>query len=146
MAPGARLGENPILLVEDEPDDVEFLQRAFSLAGVTRPLVVFDNTKASIEYLAGEGQYADRKKHPLPRLVMVDLRLVGTPGHEVIAWMRARRAFDGTKIIVLSSLYDEGHRREAYRLGANSYLVKSTSFEELCAKVKNIAENWLGPE
>jgi DNA-binding response OmpR family regulator len=139
------LGESPILLVEDDPDDVEFLKRAFSIAGIKRPLRVIDNAKEAIAYLAGEGPFADRGSHPLPSLVMVDLRLVGLPGHEVIAWMRARRTFDGTKIIVLSSLYDEGHRREAYRLGANSYLVKSTSFEELVEKVKNIAENWLGP-
>jgi len=139
------LGENPILLVEDDPDDVEFLQRAFAIVGITRPVRVFDNTKEAIAYMAGEGAYADREAHPLPSLVMVDLRLVGLPGHELIQWMRARRAFDATKIIVLSSLYDEGHRREAYRLGANSYLVKTASFDDLVVKVRNIDEHWLGP-
>ena len=138
------MADQPILLVEDDLDDANLLKRAMSVAGIKRPLLVITHAEEAIRYLDGKGQYADRDRHPLPSLVLIDLKLEGLPGHEVIAWLRARRQFDAVKIIVLSGLDHEAHRSEAYRLGANSFLVKTPKFEELVEKVKNIAAFWPG--
>jgi CheY-like chemotaxis protein len=83
----------PILLVEDNPDDVFFMQRACKTAAVENPVHVAEDGNKAIEYLSGAGEFADRDAHPLPCLILLDLKLPGKSGLEVLAWLRARAEF-----------------------------------------------------
>ena len=73
-----------ILLVEDNPDDVFFMQRAWKAGGLQNPLHVAEDGDQAIKYLAGEGTFADRNAHPLPCVVLLDLKLPGKNGLEVL--------------------------------------------------------------
>ena len=78
------------LLVEDNEDDVFFMQRAFQQAGVHNPLHVVRNGEEAIEYLSGQNGFSDRQEHPLPDLIFLDLKMPGVNGFEVLKWMRAQ--------------------------------------------------------
>jgi CheY-like chemotaxis protein len=77
-----------ILLVEDREDDLFFMRRALKQSGVRNPLHVVSDGAKAIEYLSGLGDFADREEHPLPDLVILDLKMPGKDGFEVLAWIR----------------------------------------------------------
>jgi CheY-like chemotaxis protein len=132
-----------ILLVEDSPDDVFFMQRALKHAGVTQALQVAEHGQAAIDYLSGEGHFADRAEFPLPALVLLDLRMPLVPGFDVLRWIRAQTQFDCMPVIVLSSSKEERDIQRAYSLRANAFLVKSPDPKHLAEMVKALAGFWL---
>lgn len=113
-----------ILLVEDSPDDVFFLQRALRHAHVEADLRVVTSGREAQEYLAGQGPYANRRRAPFPWLVLLDLRLPLVSGLEVLAWMRARSDLKDLPVIVLTSSLEDSDMRRTFELGVTSYLVK----------------------
>ncbi|AEG94212.1 response regulator [Ramlibacter tataouinensis] len=137
-------GAPAILLVEDNPDDVLLIRRAFRRSGITTPLSVVGDGDAAVAYLAGEGPYADRSLHPLPRLVLLDLKLPCRSGLEVLAWIRGRPAFSGLVVVVLTSSSESRDLERAYALGVNSFLVKPVEFDRLLDMVKTLDLYWLG--
>ncbi|HEY3756448.1 MAG TPA: response regulator [Opitutaceae bacterium] len=118
-----------ILLVEDSPDDVFFLQRALRHAHVDADLRVVNNGREAQDYLAGQGAYANRRKTPFPWLVLLDLRLPLVSGLEVLAWMRARSDLKHVPVIVLTSSLEDSDMRRTFELGVTSYLVKPPTAE-----------------
>lgn len=118
-----------ILLVEDSPDDVFFLQRALRHAHVEADLRVVTNGKEAQDYLAGHGQHSNRRKSPFPWLVLLDLRLPLISGLEVLAWMRARSDLKTLPVIVLTSSLEDSDMRRTFELGVTSYLVKPPTAE-----------------
>ncbi len=133
----------PILCVEDEENDVFFIQRAFELAGISNPLTVVQYGEQAIEYLSGTGAFADRQKHPLPGLVLLDVKLPNRSGLEVLKWMRAQPVFKVLPVIILSSSDRPPDVEAAYDMGANGYLVKPTVFTDLVTIFKAFREFWL---
>jgi len=131
-----------ILLVEDEENDVFFLTKAARLAGIEHPLRVARDGEQAIAYFEGRGPFTNRDENPLPYLVLLDLKLPYMRGLEVLKWLREKL---DTRIIilVLSSSMEERDMDEAYRLGANGYLVKPTDFGMLVELVKSIDDFWL---
>lgn len=132
----------PILLVEDNPDDVFFVERAFKAAKLEHPLFIVSDGKEAIEYMSSAGQYADRHKFPLPRLVIADLKMPVVSGFDLIKWMRNDSRARLVPIIVLSSSALPDDVNHAYALGANAYMVKPPdprAFERL---FRTIAEFW----
>lgn len=124
------MGQPPvILLVEDSPDDVFFLKRALRHAHVEADLRVVTTGKAAQHYLAGEGEYSNRRKSPLPWLVLLDLRLPLVSGLEVLAWMRARPDLKHLSVVVLTSSLEDSDMRRTFELGVTSYLVKPPTAE-----------------
>jgi CheY-like chemotaxis protein len=117
-------GEGTILLVEDEPDAVVLLRRAFAKAGVARPLQVARDGEEAVAYLSGLGAYGDRERHPLPSVILLDLRLPRRPGFEVLAWLRARPDVGRIPVIVLTTSEQPRDRRRARELGANGFRTK----------------------
>jgi CheY-like chemotaxis protein len=132
-----------ILLVEDNEDDVFLMRRALAGAGIVNPLQIAEDGQEAIDYLAGVGRYADREAHPLPAIVFLDLKLPIVMGLEVLAWIRANSAFAHTVVVVLTSSNEPSDLKEAYALGANSYVVKPPSPDQLLAMAKAFKWYWL---
>src|SRR5690349_629370 len=119
----------PILLVDDNEDDVFFMKRALTAASITNPVFVAEDGQKAIEYLVGTASEAERESCPF--LILLDLKLPVTKGLDVLAWLRQQPHLRGTVVLILTSSSEPYDIREAYRLGANAYLVKPTTTERL---------------
>ena len=137
------LRDSVILLVEDDEADILLLRRAFRNAHIANPLIEVRDGQAAIQYLSGEGDYADRTRYPIPFLILLDLRLPKLSGFEVIAWMRDQPQLAKLIVVVLTASDHVPDVTKARDLGANSYLVKPGNFEELVQMVKRIKGRWL---
>jgi len=113
-----------ILCVEDEAEDVELLRFAFKKAEICNPLHVVTNGQQAIDYLAGTGPFSDRLVYPLPCLVLLDLKLPGIPGLEVLVWIRGQPALRAMVVIVFTSSPQPTDILSAYQYGANAYMLK----------------------
>ena len=133
-----------ILLVEDNPNDVLLIRRAFAKAGVTNPLQVLGDGEKAINYLAGAGDYADRGRFPLPLFILLDLKLPRKTGHEVLAWLRAQPVLKRIPVVVLTSSSMRADVEQCYDGGVNSYLVKPVEFGELTTLMELIRQYWGG--
>ena len=133
-----------ILLVEDDANDVLLIRRAFAKAAITNPVHNVEDGDAAVAYLAGEGSYADRDDHPLPAVVLLDLKLPRRSGLEVLAWARREEKLKRLPIVVLTSSRELADVNRAYELGANSYLVKPVEFQQLLDMVKVFDGYWRG--
>ncbi len=134
---------NTILLVEDDPTDALLVQRAVRRrAGNIRLQHAADGEQA-IDYLNGAGEFSDRLEHPLPQIVLLDLKLPRASGFDVLAWVKNQPRLRKLPIIVLSSSDEPGDMRAAYAAGANSYLVKPGRFEDLAQLIESIENYWL---
>ena len=131
-----------ILLVEDNPMDVELIIDAFKEARLGNKIQVAGNGKEALEYVFGEGKFADRRQYPFPDIVLLDLKMPGIDGHEVLRKIKGREKLKRLPIIILTSSRDEGDRALSYDNGANSYLVKPVSFEEFIKVVRQVSEYW----
>jgi CheY-like chemotaxis protein len=132
-----------ILLVEDNEDDVTLLRRAFQRAAVANPLHAVGDGEAARQYLAGEGAYVDRRQHPLPALMLLDLKLPRRSGFEVLAWLRTHPGLKRLVTVILTSSPQTADIARAYDLGANSYLVKPGTPSDLFAMVHTLHLYWL---
>ena len=132
-----------LLLVEDTPDDVFFLQNALQKAGIHVPMQVVVDGQQALQYLQGEGRYEDRAKYPLPSLVLLDLQLPYVPGLKVLREIRRQTHLRKIIVVVLTSSSAASDIEQAYELGANSYLVKPGSNEERRELVQLIQRYWL---
>jgi CheY-like chemotaxis protein len=134
----------PILYVEDERDDVFFMQFALEEAGVRNPLVALKDGRLAMEYLSGTGQFADRAKHPFPCLMLLDLNLPIQTGFEVLAWLREQTALPPLPVVVVSGSNQETDVEAVKTLGALDYVVKPASPMELIEIVRKRKAGWLG--
>ncbi len=132
-----------ILLVEDDPNDVLLIQRAFRKANLANAVQVVGDGEAAIVYLAGEGPYADRERYPLPMLILLDLKLPRKSGLEVLIWLRRRPELKHLPVVVLSPSHETPDMSRANDLGANFYISKPLSFEALSDMVKALQLCWL---
>jgi len=120
-----------ILLVEDNEDDYELLRIVLKQAGIEVPMHWVQTADEAIEYLSGEGEYADRTCLPLPRLIFVDLRLPGKSGHEFLDWINSQPELDNVVRVVLTGSDNPKDRKTASQLGASCYLVKPLTVDQL---------------
>ncbi|HMJ64770.1 MAG TPA: response regulator [Candidatus Binatia bacterium] len=136
----------PILLVEDNSDDVLLFRHALSRARRPHPLYVVHDGQAAIDYLSGAGEYKDRNLFPLPELIMLDLKMPRLGGFEVLKWIRGEGAARLIPVIILSSsaLADDVNR--AYELAANAYMVKPTTAEALERLIQTVSDFWYAGE
>jgi CheY-like chemotaxis protein len=132
-----------ILLVEDEPDSVFFFEHAMKKAEIENPLQVAKDGRGALDYLEGVGEFANRQKHPLPGLVILDLKLPRATGFEVLQQLRQRPETRRTIVLMLTSSASDDDIAKAYALGANSYLVKPIQLQELEKIVQAIKTFWL---
>lgn len=119
------------------------MTRAFAKAGVPNSLHVVNDGREAIQYLSGEGPYGDRALHPLPQLVLLDLKLRQVSGFDVLRWIRRHAAFTGLMVVVLTSSDHASDIRDSYALGANSFLSKPADPENLTELVQDVVKYWL---
>jgi len=131
-----------ILLAEDDPNDVLLIQRAFQKAGLRNALKVTRDGGQAIEYLGGEGMYANRERFPIPFLLLLDLKMPGTDGFEVLQWVRKEPELKRLLVVVLTSSNLQADVDRVYELGANSYLVKPVDASKFHECVKTLAAYW----
>jgi CheY-like chemotaxis protein len=122
----------PILLVEDNEDDKFFTMRTLAKAGLTQVFHAADG-QAAIAYLSAQGEYADREKFPLPEIVLLDLKMPGIDGHEVLEWARTQPALAGVALYALSSSGEVRDRQRAALAHASGYFVKPFTAKDAAA-------------
>lgn len=133
----------PILLVEDDTNDIFFFQRAAKIAAIANPVRVARDGEEAMNYLGGQGEFADRDKHPLPCLIVLDLNMPKKNGFELLAWLRDRPPLDTLPVVILTSSQAERDMEQALDLGAKSYVVKPSDPNKLVQFVKSLAADYL---
>ncbi len=134
---------HPILLAEDDENDVFFLKRALRQAGLQNPLFVARDGQEAVNYLSGEPPYADRSDYPMPALLLLDLKMPKMSGFDVLNWLQAQKNFKDLAVVVFSSSSEESDVRKALTLGADDFLVKPYDFQKLVNVVRDIYARWL---
>ena len=132
-----------ILLVEDNKMDVELTLDAFREARLENKIQVTNTGEEALDYLNGKGNFSDRKKFPLPNIILLDLKMPGIDGFGVLKKVKNTDEIKRIPIIILTSSKEEGDRAMSYDCGANSYLVKPVSFEGFLDVVKKVTDYWL---
>ena len=132
----------PILLAEDDEDYALILQSAIKSLGWTNPIqIVHDGTEA-INYLSGDGQYADREAYPFPSVMFIDVKMPGADGFDVLRWMRDHPECPVVPTIMLSSSDYEKDVRRAYELGVSAYATKPSDTNDLKAMLQAAYNFW----
>jgi CheY-like chemotaxis protein len=132
-----------ILLVEDREDDILVMQRAFEKAHLTNPVQVVNTGEEAVAYLNGVGKYTNRAEYPLPALILLDLKLPGMDGFELLSWIRRQEGIQAMPVIVLTSSDQIRDVNRAYAMGANSFFVKEMDFREAISFANLLREYWL---
>ena len=127
-----------VLLVEDDPNDVLFLKRAFKKAGVTLPVRVAGDGQKAIDYLLRAGRSEDPEHYPMPCIVVLDVKLPKRNGLEVLEWLRHHQEFSDLPVVMVTSSGEVEERRRAVHHGVEAYHVKPVTFEELLDLAKAI--------
>jgi CheY-like chemotaxis protein len=135
-----------ILFVDDDPNWVELLRMAFQRAGIPNPVEGVPDGPEAIRYLRGKGRCARRAAHPLPKLVLLDLRLPGMHGFEVLRWIRQQPGLAGLAVVVTTGMETPGDARRARELGATAFLPKPFSFTKMVEMAQQLRDNWLQSE
>jgi len=135
-----------VLFVDDESVWVDLMRTAFKRAGIPNPVEGVKDGPEAIRYLRGEAPYANRAARPLPKLVLLDLRLPGMHGFEVLQWIRRQPELAGLAVVVITGMEAPGDVRRAQELGATAFLTKPLSLAKLVEMAGRIRDNWLRPD
>jgi len=131
-----------ILLVEDNPDDVDLTLRAFKKNNITNQVIVAKDGVEALDYLHGTGPYAGRNAKELPVVVMLDLKLPKISGMEVLKNIRQDELTRLVPVVILTSSAEQKDVVEGYQLGANSYIRKPVDFEQFVEAAKVLGLYW----
>jgi CheY-like chemotaxis protein len=132
-----------ILLVDDSNLDVELTLDAFREANLSNKIEVANDGQQAIDYLLGNNKYSDRESYPLPDLILLDLKMPGIDGFDVLERVKTTPMVKRIPVIILTSSKEQGDRALSYDIGANSYLVKPVSFNGFIDVVRQIENYWL---
>lgn len=132
-----------VLLVDDDPNDVELLQRVFRNDPLANRIVVVRDGFEALEYLFGTGRYHDRDPAQQPQVVLLDLNLPALDGLEVLRRIRADPRFRKLPVVILSSSDADRDKLAGYELGANSYVRKPVDYQEFADAVTRLGLYWV---
>jgi CheY-like chemotaxis protein len=127
-----------LLIVEDDQDALFLLKRAFHKVGLAVPIRVAMDGEEAVAYLSGRGGYADRTSHPLPCLVLLNLKLPKKSGLEVLEWMREQPGLRRIPVVIVTTSGEERDRKRALELGAREYYIKPIDSGGLLRLAKKI--------
>lgn len=137
------MSDRIILLVEDNPKDVELTLRAFKKSNIVNPVVIARDGVEALDYLFARGGYANRDVAALPQVVLLDLKLPKIDGLEVLKTLRADERTKLLPVVVLTSSNEEQDLVRSYSLGANSYVRKPVDFTQFHEAVHQLGLYWL---
>jgi two-component system response regulator len=132
-----------ILLVEDNPNDVELTLRVLKKNNLTNRVHVVRDGAEALEYLFGSGAYAGRDVNHIPKVILLDLKLPKVDGMEVLWRIKADERTRSIPVVVLTSSREERDIVDSYRLGVNSYITKPVDFEQFTEAVRQLGLYWL---
>lgn len=132
-----------ILLVEDNRMDIELTLDAFREARLVNTIHIAKNGQEALDYLFGRESFSDRSSYPFPNLVLLDLKLPGIDGFEVLRQIKKTPLMKRLPVVILTSSKEEGDRALSYDIGANSYLVKPVSFDGFLGVIRQLTGYWL---
>jgi two-component system response regulator len=138
-----RMNGKTILLIEDNPSDVELTKRALERGRVGNELVIAWDGQEALDYLLGKGEYAGRDGLKLPTLTLLDLKLPKVSGLEVLRQIRADPRTRRVPVVILTSSREERDLAAGYDLGVNSYISKPVDFQQFAQAVEQIGLYWL---
>lgn len=134
-----------VLFVDDDVDWIELLQIAFERAGIAEPISGVHNTEEALRYLSGSGLPRNRAGCPRPRLVLIDLRLPGRHGLELLKWIRHQPGLAGLPVVAVTGMEAPGDAQRARELGANAFFTKPLLFPQVVQMARKLQELWLTP-
>jgi len=132
-----------LLLVEDNPSDVDLTRRAFDRRHISNSMLVAEDGKEALDYLFATGAHAGRDVTDLPALVLLDLKLPKLDGLEVLRRIRADPRTRRLPVVILTSSSEERDLAESYDLGANSFIRKSVDFTQFARTIEYLGVYWL---
>lgn len=132
-----------ILLVEDNPSDIGLTKRAFEKSNILNPLVVVEDGEEALNYLFCEGPYAGRNSEEMPALILLDLKMPGLGGLEVLQKIRENKLTKRLLVVILTSSKEEQDIAAGYDLGINSYIRKPVDFHKFADVIKQLGMYWL---
>jgi CheY-like chemotaxis protein len=135
--------ERGILVAEDQANDAFILERAFKKTGARTKLHFVRDGQEAIDYLEGQEQFADRDAYPLPTLLLLDLKMPRLNGFQVLEWVRCQQSLRRLLVVIFSSSEEIKDINRAYDLGANSYMVKPSDFDDLLKLAEQLGKYWL---
>lgn len=132
-----------ILLVEDNPQDLELTLRALRKRNLTNRIQLARDGAEAVEFIFCEGEHAQRKIDNGPKVILLDLKLPKVDGLEVLRRIKGDPRTKNIPVVVLTSSKEQSDVVESYRLGVNSYIVKPVNFESFVAAVQDLGMYWL---
>jgi len=134
--------QNPIMLADDSEDDEILFRRSVRLSGLANPVIVMRDGDQVVAYLSGEGAYGDRERHPLPKVLMLDLKMPRKSGFEVLQWIKQQPHLKELLVIVLTNSDLDEDKERSRALGAQSVLAKPCKVEDLKQLAAEFPESW----
>jgi len=135
-------GPPTLLIVEDNEDDIFFMERIFKQMGARCDLRFVRDGAEAVEYLSGKGQFEDRVKNPLPTIILMDLKMPRMNGFEVLEWMQKQPEIKLIPTIVVTSSTMQEDVTRAYRSGANAVMNKPVDKDSLLQMLKTFHLYW----
>ena len=133
----------PILIADDDEQDVFLLRRAFAKAGFQHLILDVHDGEEAIKYLVGTNGFGDRSRFPMPALLVLDIKMPRANGFDVLQWLKTRPDLEGLPVVMLSSSSHDCDISKARELGASDYFVKGAQLEDLQKLAETIAARWL---
>jgi two-component system, chemotaxis family, response regulator Rcp1 len=131
-----------ILVVEDSPQDAFLFKTALGRAHAHASLHIVEDGVEAVRYLRHEGKYHERRTHPFPNFIISDVKMPQMDGFQFLRWVRSHPEASQVPIVLFSAAGNEADADQAYRLGANAYLVKPFSLEELTDLLRVTCDFW----
>ena len=137
------MGDRIILMVEDNPDDVELTLRSLRKNNISNEVVVVRDGAEALDYLFATGNYSGRDISVMPAVILLDLKLPKVSGLEVLRRLRADKRTEILPVVILTSSKEEQDMINGYKLGANSYVRKPVDFKQFNEAIKQLGLYWL---